>query len=315
MSSLHIHLFGKFCVRRDGQVLDGIDAGKVRELFCYLLLHRHHPHTREALASLLWGDTSTAQSKKYLRQALWQLQAILEMAMAAIADQVLLVEGDWIRFNPHADLWLDVAVFEQVFALVQRIPGQDLDAQGAEALQGAVQLYQGELLAGWYQPWCLYERERLQTIFFSMLDKLMEYCGARAFYEAGLEYGMRILRYDRAHERTYQQIMRLYYLAGDRTMALRQYERCTAVLQEELGVQPSERTVQIYEQIRADRLADLPSAPHAPPPLSPVATDLLLETLQLLIHLETVLADLQLQIRQNIQVMEVILAGARVKGS
>jgi DNA-binding SARP family transcriptional activator len=75
MSTLRICLFGKFCVRRNEQVLDGFDARKVQELFCHLLLHRNHSLPRETLASLLWPDTTTAQSKKNLRQTLWQLQS------------------------------------------------------------------------------------------------------------------------------------------------------------------------------------------------------------------------------------------------
>ena len=35
------------------------------------------PADRESLAALLWGENPTAQSKKYLRQALWQLQHAL----------------------------------------------------------------------------------------------------------------------------------------------------------------------------------------------------------------------------------------------
>ncbi len=61
MSTLRIYLFGKFCVRRNEQVLDGFDARKVQELFCYLLLHRDHSLPRKTLASLLWPDTTTVQ--------------------------------------------------------------------------------------------------------------------------------------------------------------------------------------------------------------------------------------------------------------
>ena len=77
MSTLRIHLFGKFCVHRNEQVLDGFDPRKVQELFCHLLLHRNHSLPRETLASILWPETTTAQSKKNLRQTLWQLQSAL----------------------------------------------------------------------------------------------------------------------------------------------------------------------------------------------------------------------------------------------
>jgi DNA-binding SARP family transcriptional activator len=46
--------------------------------------------------------------------------------------------------------------------------------------------------------------------------------------------------------------MRAYYMAGDRTMALRQYERCAAALAEELGVAPSTQTLMLYEQRKTD---------------------------------------------------------------
>src|SRR2546421_10394808 len=128
MSRLSIQLFGKFCVRRNEQVLEDFDARKVQELFCYLLLHRDHSLPRETLASLMWPDTTTVQSKKNLRQALWQLQSALGSQNERVKDRILLVESEWVQLNSQADLWLDVAAFEQVFNLVQKTPGQELDS-------------------------------------------------------------------------------------------------------------------------------------------------------------------------------------------
>src|SRR6266566_6796707 len=138
MSTLSIQLFGKFCVWRDEQVLDGFDARKVQELFCYLLLHRDHSLPRETLAGLLWPETTTAQSKKNLRQTLWQLQTALGSRNESTYNRLLLVEPDWVQLNSEANLWLDVAVFEQVFHLVQKIPDQELDNSKAQLLEDTV---------------------------------------------------------------------------------------------------------------------------------------------------------------------------------
>jgi DNA-binding SARP family transcriptional activator len=46
--------------------------------------------------------------------------------------------------------------------------------------------------------------------------------------------------------------MRLAYLAGDRTGALRQYERCFQALEEELSVRPGRRTEELHQQILDD---------------------------------------------------------------
>ena len=106
MSTLSIQLFGKFCVRRNDQVLEGFDARKVQELFCYLLLHRNHSLPRETLAGLLWPDTTTIQSKKNLRQALWQLQSALGSQTEPINDRVLLVEPEWVQ--PWMKSWASI---------------------------------------------------------------------------------------------------------------------------------------------------------------------------------------------------------------
>src|SRR6476646_7428024 len=109
MSTLTIRLFGRLSVQRGAQHLSGLDARKVQELLCYLLIHRDRPHAREVLASLLWSDISSAQSKAYLRKALWQLQSSL--ADCAHEARFLEVDEDWVQFHSRTDVWLDVATF------------------------------------------------------------------------------------------------------------------------------------------------------------------------------------------------------------
>jgi len=309
MLALSVRLFGKFCIRRHERILDGLDAHKLQELFGYLLLYRQTPHPRESLAALLWGESPTAQSKKYLRQVLWQLQHVLNPRTDATSEPVLRLEPDWVRLNPRADLWLDVAVFEQAFAQAQGVPSAQLEATAAQALQEAVQLYQGDLLEGWYQDWCLCERERLQNLYLAMLDKLMGYCEAHQEYEIGLAYGARVLRCDRASERTHRRLMRLHYLAGDRTAALRQYQRCIAALEEELGVKPAKRTVALYEQIHADQFEALP--PAQTQTTLQMATVPLPEVLDRLQQLRAILSDIQQQVQREIQVVKLALHGRR----
>lgn len=246
----NVRLFGRLSMHSGSREVDQLPSGKPVELFCYLLLRRERPHSREVLASLLWGDCTTSQSKKYLRQALWHMKEIV--GCRSHAAPVLLIDRDSVRFNAKSDVWLDVAAFEDACLRLQDVPHSRMTGAQAEVLKAAVALYRGDLLEGWYQDWCLFERERLQNLYLLILGKLMTYCEDHRQYQAGLEFGERILRIDRAHERTYQQMMRLQHLAGDRAGALRLYQRCAAVLQEELSVTPSRHTIQILEGIRED---------------------------------------------------------------
>lgn len=305
MSQLKINLLGKFSARRGQDALDGLDSGKVQELFAYLLLNRNRPHPREALANALWGGSSTTQSKKYLRQALWHLQTILDAERKTEAGHLLVVEPNWIELSSGGGgLWLDVEEFESAFALVQGKPSQSLDAGKAESLRLAVQLYRGDLLEGSYQDWCLYERERLQNIYLAMLDKLTGYCEASGEYEQGQDYAARILRYDPARERTHRRLIRLHYLAGDRSAALRQYARCVSVLKDELGVKPDRQTVALCERIRSDSFAA-----HAAPsqPEAKAADAALPDIIARLKQLHATLSEIQQQVQKEIRIVELAL--------
>lgn len=307
MSILRVSLFGQLRVQYGEQILTDHFPPRLQELFAYLLLYRDRAHPREALADLLWSNSSTAQSKKNLRQALWQFQAAMDSQSVLTHCRVLLVDLDRIRINPDVNLRLDVADFEQAFARVQGTPGRSLDALQAEVLHGAVELYRGDLLEGWFQDWCLYERERLQNAYLATLDKLADYCESHGQYERGLAYGARILRCDGARERTHRRLMRLHYLAGDRTAALRQYDRCVEALYRELAVRPAARTVALYEEIRTERLLNsmhLSATDQVPPEASPEA----FEMLRRLEQLQVAVSEVQRQLQHAIQAIELTIS-------
>lgn len=288
MGDLRITLLGKFGVRRGKKPVKDLEATKTQELLAYLLLYRERPHHREKLAALLWEDSSPSQSKGYLRQTLWQLQSAL-----GEESSLLLLESDWIQIAETADLQLDVARFEQAYAQGQGIQGRDLDEVQATALQEGVALYRSDLLENWYQEWCLFERERLQNTYLAMLEKLIGYCETHQRYDAGTAFATRLLRCDLAHERTYRRLMRLHYLAGNRTRALRTYRRCVAALDGELGVPPSHRTVALHEQIQADHLPSAMAEPADAPTLP--------TTLECLLRLQRTLLRAQEEVAKEIE--------------
>lgn len=256
MSAVKFFLFGKFFLDVDGKLIHKIEPRKAEELLGFILLNREKPHSREKLADLLWGEISQDQANNYLRKALWQLQSVLDHCGLS-KKSLLLVDEEWLQVNPHFELWLDVAIFADAFKQTQGKLGRDLEERQAQIIQHAVEIYRGDLLDGWYQDWCLYERERLQHQYLAMLDKLMDYCEVHQHYEEGLYHGEKILRYDQAREHTHRRLMRLYYLSGNRTAALRQYRKCAKTLREELDVEPAQRTRQLLEMIRADKLENM----------------------------------------------------------
>jgi len=310
VTAFKIHLFGRFNTRRDDRELDCFPSTKARELFCYLLLHRDRPHTRETLATVFWGECAPEQTRKYLRQTLWQLQHALHDLFEGGCLDIVRVDKAAIRLDLRDDLWIDVSEFERAFQPVRGIAGEQMDAVCAGALRRAVSLYEGNLLEGWYQDWCLYHRERLENAYLAMLDKLMAYCELHEEYEAGLTYGDLLLQQDRARERTYCRLMRMRYFAGDRGGALREFQRCETALREELGVTPARQTRELRERICADQLHKQILPVLQLPPVAVAAADCPDDGSSILrgLHkLRTALKEIQQHIELDIQEVNNIL--------
>lgn len=261
MSALQIKLFGKFELSHGGLTVLAFSSNRAKELFCYMLLHRNKSYPREALAEVLWGKDPGMQGRKFLRQTLWEIQSALKSQFPMDDLRLLSASSNWIQFDPNVSLELDVAEFEAKFNCAQGVPAARLERQHIEALRKAEEVYRGDLLEGWYWDWCSLERDRLKEMYLMILEKLMLHAELTQEYELGLSYGLRILEADNLIESAHQLLMRLYYLAGYRVKALRQFERCTAILSQELGVSPSLQTQRLYEQIKADRFEDLPMMP------------------------------------------------------
>jgi DNA-binding SARP family transcriptional activator len=123
-------------------------------------------HTRDELAALLCDEGSDGEARKGLRNALADLSAPL--------GDYLLVTRETLALRNGCSHWLDVAEFEAT--LTSAIAADD-----PAALEGAVGLYRGELLAGpaprgapLFEEWLLLERERLRALLAEGLLALAE---------------------------------------------------------------------------------------------------------------------------------------------
>lgn len=252
MCQFKVHAFGQFAAEYKGCPPIQFASSKEQELLSYLVLQRGCRHGRELLASVLWGDTTTDRSKKYLRTALWRLRIVTTPPDGS--PPVVTATRKWIRLNPQADVWSDASVLESTHDLVGGKPAERLTSQEAALLEEAIRLYGGPLLEGWYQDWCQMERRRLHRVYLELADKLMAYSEIHGHHDAGIALGVRLMNEEPLRERTHRRLMRLYYHAGDRASALEQFARCGSILRESLGVEPSAKTCALYQQLRVDPL-------------------------------------------------------------
>ncbi|HZI89443.1 MAG TPA: bacterial transcriptional activator domain-containing protein, partial [Candidatus Polarisedimenticolia bacterium] len=163
------------------------------------------------------------------------------------AKHILHASEGWVELRTD-NVWLDVEEFERT--AVSRTLGGPSSVDTRRLVQ-AIELYRGDLLQGWYQDWCLEERDRLRQIYLETLDALVAACEDDREWNAGVAYAGRALHADPARECTHRALMRIYCAQGDRASALRQYDRCVEALKTELGIGPDAETKELARAIRA----------------------------------------------------------------
>ena len=127
----------------------------------------------------------------------------------------------------------------------------------------AQSLYRGSFLPGFsigdaapFEEWALLRREQISLQVMSLLGNLAAYCEARGDYPAAQAYARQQIALEPWSEEAHRTLMRVLTLDGQRSAALHQYCTCRDLLRDELGVEPTEETVALYEAIRAGMLVD-----------------------------------------------------------
>jgi len=259
MTHLALSLLGTFQVTLDGQPITGFKSNKIRALLAYLAVEADRPHRRESLAGLLWPDWPDRDALSNLRYALSDLRGAIGDRQAD--PPFLLITRDSIQFNLSSDHMLDVRSFTESAGVDKS------SSHFIELMERAAALYRGAFLEGFsledsssFEEWTLLTRERLARQVSSLLHTLVESYEEQGDYKMAQSYIYRLLEFEPWDELAHQQLMRTLALDGQRSAALAQYESCRTLLFEELGVEPSEETKSLYEQIRNDQLkANIPS--------------------------------------------------------
>jgi DNA-binding SARP family transcriptional activator/tetratricopeptide (TPR) repeat protein len=259
---LHIRLLGSFQLTYKGQPYTAVQSVRVQALLAYLALQAGTAQTRRHLAFLFWPDSTEEQAHTNLRKLLHSLRQSLPNP-----DAYLAIERTTVLWQKAAPYWLDVAELTDLLYQLEQTPGD-----GALPARVAA-LYRGDLLLGCYDDWLLLLREQYRQRVQGALERLVIWQEEQRAYAEGLRYAHQLLTLDPLAETTYQHLMRLYALQGDRSAALRSYHECVKMLQRELGVEPSEATQQIYQRI-LNRDLQTGTAPVKPPALLPETVSL-----------------------------------------
>lgn len=261
MASLKLFLFGPPRLELDGTPVE-FQRRKALALLVYLA-SSGQAHSRDALATLFWPDHSQRRARTYLRRDL----AVLNTSPVGTW---LAISGDTVELKRTGDFWLDVEHFGRLLSGCQSHAhaAAVVCSECLSLLTAAATLYTDDFLAGFtlrdsreFDDWQFFQAESLRQELASVLERLVRGLSSQQEYEAAIPHARRWLNLDPLHEPVHYALMQLYARSGRQAAALRQYEECVRLLDEEFGISPQEETTALFEAIKAKQ------TPLAGPPI------------------------------------------------
>jgi non-specific serine/threonine protein kinase len=217
-------------------------SARPRELLVYLLMHPEG-RTKEQVGLAFWPDASTAQLRNSFHVTLHRLRKAL-----GGAEWVTLV-NDRYRVDAALVAEFDAAVFEKDVKDATRALEKG-DAAAAASLERALARYRGDFLDG--EPvsdWHVEHRDRLQKLYVEALMQLGGRLEVAERFAKALDVYQRVLVRDELHEDAVLALMRCHVANGERSTALRLYQRFADRMKSELDAEPARELAQFATRL------------------------------------------------------------------
>jgi DNA-binding SARP family transcriptional activator len=210
-----------------------------QRVLAFVALHDRPLH-RLYVAGSIWLDSPEERAYASLRSALWRLHRN--------GRQLVATDGQRLALDP--DVEVDLRESE---ALARRA----LDESDRSALNVDASALGADLLPDWYEDWVLIERERLRQLRLQArlhaLDALCDRLTRADRLGEALEAGLAAVAGEPLRESAHRAVVRVHIAEGNAGEAIRQYRLCRRLLNEQLGIDPSER---MHELVRTLDVAE-----------------------------------------------------------
>jgi DNA-binding SARP family transcriptional activator len=231
---VRLSLLDAFELRCDGEPVSLPPSAQ--RLLALLALH-DRPLLRPHVAGTLWLDTPEERASANLRSSLWRLNR----------PGPRLVEATSFQLRLAPEIRVDA---RETAALAHRLLARTARSAENEAeLALDPHLLTGELLPDWYDDWVMLERERLRQLSLHALEALGERMLEAARLGEALEAALAAIAMEPLRESAHRLLIRIHLAEGNAAEAIREFELCSRLFREQLGLEPSPQLVQLVENL------------------------------------------------------------------
>jgi DNA-binding SARP family transcriptional activator len=248
-ASVVIRLLGPFQILKKGQPVSLRSGGKTEQLLSCLALHPRVGVHRATLVEQIWPNVPRPLAGQSLNTLMHSLKAQLADALAG--QPPIVHTQNYYALNLTGGVTVDVLEFESAASVGRRLHSEGSTTAAIESYERAVALYGGDLAAG-SDISELLERERLRAICLTTLARLADAHFELENYEEARASALRLLAVDACREDAHRMVMRACVRSGARAQAMRQFQLCRLILQDEFDAVPEPATERLFELLRTD---------------------------------------------------------------
>lgn len=217
-----------------------------RLVFAYLTMHLGTPVTHEVLARHLWPEGAPTTWPAALRGLVTRVRRFLQQAGIDDDGALAGATGCYVLQLPPPTV-VDVELAARAAILGE---GSRSDAEQARThLLTALDVSSREFLPGVTGPWVDDQREALRATRLRALRVMAQIHLDQGDHDRALRAARDAMRLAPSREETWRLLIRVLDASGERAEALRTYEQCRAALADELGIDPSPPTTELYLQL------------------------------------------------------------------
>jgi predicted ATPase/DNA-binding SARP family transcriptional activator len=235
---LRIRTLGGLLITEDEKPVLELRSNKAKALLVFLAVEAREV-SRGEMVGFLWPESS----EKHAMTSLRVVVATLRQHVGAYLD----ISRSDVALKPDAAILFD---------------GKDLETKVTNGdVEGALALYRGDFLTGFdiqdsaaFDEWRLLVQERYRRLLIAALQQASSAAIDREDFDNGLRLVDRLLDLDPLDETGHRYSMVLLTIAGQRSAALLHYEKLRKLLEDELGVAPSQETEELFLRIKQDEI-------------------------------------------------------------
>ena len=212
---------------------------------------------RSYVAGELWPAADAAHAGANLRSAVWRAQRNCRPLIVA--------QGQQLALGP--DVVVDM---QRAGARARRLLDGDDDGEVAWSDERRRELV-SEVLPDWCDDWVIVVQEEFHQLRLHALESVCARLTQAGRVGEAVDAGMCATRAEPLRESAHRVLIAAHLAAGNRWEARRQFERCRALLLQELGLEPSEELARLVRWTTATacgshyRTRQLAAAGQSPP--------------------------------------------------